>query len=53
MRAQLRRQKEAEKVRDGDISELKAMVGTLMGQVKGKGMVSDPTPEALGAAGAN
>jgi len=32
--------------RDGEISELKAMVQTLMGQVKGKGKVSDPTPEA-------
>jgi len=42
----------AEQARDGEISELKAMVQTLMGQVKGKGKVSDPTPEASGAGGA-
>ena len=36
----------AEQARDGAISELKAMVQTLMEQVKGKGKVSDPTPEA-------
>jgi len=41
----------AEQARDGEISELKAMVQTLMGQVKGKGKVSDPTPEASGAGG--
>jgi len=36
----------AEQARDGEISELKAMVQTLMGQVKGNGKVSDRTPEA-------
>jgi len=41
----------AEKARDGEIEELKAMVQTLMGQVKGKGKVSEPTPEASGADG--
>jgi len=41
----------AEQARDSEISELKAMVQTLMGQVKGKGKVSDPTPEASGAGG--
>jgi len=41
----------AEQARDGEISELKAMVQTLMGHVKGKGKVSDPTPEASGAGG--
>jgi len=41
----------AEQARDGEISELKAMVQTLMGQVKGKGKVSDPTPEAAGPGG--
>jgi len=41
----------AEQARDGEISELKAMVQTLMGQVKGKGKVSGPTPEASGAGG--
>jgi len=51
MRAELRHQKEAQKRRDGDISELKPMVATLMWQVKGKGKVSDPTPEASRAEG--
>jgi len=41
----------AEQAHDGEISELKAMVQTLMGQVKGKGKVSDPTPEGSGAGG--
>jgi len=41
----------AEQAGDREISELKAMVQTLMGQVKGKGKVSDPTPEASGAGG--
>ena len=41
----------AEQARDGEISELKAMGQTLMGQVKGKGKLSDPTPEASGAGG--
>jgi len=35
-----------EQARDGEISELKAMVQTLIGQVKGKSKVSDQTPEA-------
>jgi len=33
---------------DGEISVLKALVEQLMGQVKGKVKVSDPTPEASG-----
>jgi len=41
----------AEQARDSEISELKAMVQTLMGQVKGNGKVSDPTPEASRAGG--
>jgi len=41
----------AERARDAEISELKAMVQTLMRQVKGKSKVSDPTPEAAGAGG--
>jgi len=41
----------AEQVRDSEISELKAMVQTLRGQVNGKGKVSDPTPEASGGGG--
>jgi len=41
----------AEQAREGEISELKAMVQALMRQVKGKGKVSDLTPEASGAGG--
>jgi len=41
----------AEQARDGEISELKAMVQTLMEQVKGKGKVSQLTPDASGAGG--
>jgi len=41
----------AEEARDGEITELKAMGQTFMGHVKGKGKVSDPTPEASGAGG--
>jgi len=41
----------AEQARDGEISEQKVMVETFMGQVKGKGKVSDPTTEASGAGG--
>jgi len=44
-REALRQEKEAQQAPDGEISELKAMVETLMGQVKGEGKVSDPTPE--------
>jgi len=40
---------EAQQAQDGEISELKAMVQTLMGQVKGRGKGSDLTPEASGA----
>jgi len=53
MSEDLRHQKEAQEVRDGDILELKAMVETFMGQVKGKGKVSDPPPEASGPRGGN
>jgi len=41
----------AEQARDGEIAELKEIVQSLMGQVKGKGEVSDSTPEASGAGG--
>jgi len=51
MRAVLRHRKEGQQVRDGEISELKPMGETLIGQVKGKGKVSDPTPEASVAGG--
>jgi len=40
-----------EQAEDGEISELKPMLQTLMGQVKGKGKVSDPTQETSGAGG--
>ena len=42
---------EMQQARDGEISELKAMVRSLMSQVKGKG--SDPPPEASGGGGGN
>jgi len=41
----------AEQAGDSEISEQKAMVQALMGQVKGKGKVSDLTPEPSGAGG--
>jgi len=44
---------EAQQARDGEILELKAMVQALMGQIKGKGNVSDPMPEASGVGGGN
>jgi len=44
---------EAQWAPDGEISELKEIVQTLIGQVKGKGMASDPTPQASGAGGRN
>ena len=37
---------EAQQARDREISKLKARVQTLMGQDKGKGKASDPTPVA-------
>ena len=52
-RTELRHQMQDQQVRDGEISELKARVETLMGLVKGKGKVSDPTPAASGAGGGN
>jgi len=53
MKQELVEDQEAQQARDGEITELKAIVQTLMGQVKGKGKVSDPTPEASGAGGGN
>jgi len=53
MKQEMVKHQEAQQARDGEISELKAMVQTLMGQVKGKGKVSDRTPEASGAGGGN
>ena len=53
MKQELQQNQEAQKKRDGEISEPKTRVETLMGQVKGKGQASDPTPEASGAGGGN
>jgi len=53
MKQEMLEHQPAEQARDGEISELKAIVQTLMGQVKGKGNMSDPTPEASGAGGGN
>jgi len=44
---------QAHQAQDGVSSELKAMVQTLMGRVKGKGKASDHTPRASGAGGRN
>jgi len=51
MKQEMRESQRGEQARDGEISELEAMVQTVMGQVKGKGKVSDRTPEASGAGG--
>jgi len=51
VRDELRHHQESREGQDGEIAVLKALVEQLMGQVKGKGKVSDPTPEASGAGG--
>jgi len=51
VRDELQRQQESREAQDGEIAVLKALVEQLLGQVKGKGKVSDPTPEASGAGG--
>jgi len=51
VRDELRNQQESREAQDGEIAVLKALVEQLMGQVKGKGKVSDRTPEASGAGG--
>jgi len=51
VRDALQRQQESREAQDGEIVVLKALVEQLMGQVKGKGKVSDPTPEASRAGG--
>jgi len=51
VRDELRNQQESREAQDSEIAVLKALVEQLMGQVKGKGKVSDPTPEASGAGG--
>jgi len=49
MKDELRQNQESLQAQDGEIAVLKALVEQLMGQVKGKGRRSDPTPEASGA----
>ena len=51
VRDELQRQQESREAQDGEIAVLKALVEQLLGQVKGKGKVSDTTPEASGAGG--
>jgi len=51
VRDELQRQQESREAQDGEIAVLKALVEQLLGQVKRKGKVSDPTPEASGAGG--
>jgi len=51
VRDELQRQQEFREAQDGEIAVLKARGEQLLGQVKGKGKVSDPTPEASGAGG--
>jgi len=53
MRGELQQHQESQQARDGVISELKALVERWMGQVKGKGNGSDPTPQASGAGSRN
>ena len=49
MKDELRQNQESLQAQDSEIAVLKALVEQLMGQVKGKGKRSDPTPEASGA----
>jgi len=51
VRHELQRQQESQEAQDGEIAVLKALVEQLWRQVKGKGKVSDPTPETSGAGG--
>jgi len=51
VRDELRNQQESREAQDSEIAVLKALVEQLMGHVKGKGKVSDPTPEPSGAGG--
>jgi len=51
MRNELRQHQESRQAHDGEISVIKALVERLLGQVKGKRKVSDPTPEASGEGG--
>jgi len=51
LRNELQPQDESREAQDGEIAVLKALVEQLLGQVKGKGKLADPTPEASGAGG--
>jgi len=51
VRNELQHHQESREAQDGEIAVLKALVEQLLGQVKGKDKVSDPTPEASGAGG--
>jgi len=51
VRDEVQRQHESREAQDGEIAVLKALVAHLLGQVKGQGKVSDPTPEASGGDG--
>jgi len=53
MKQEMLAHQEDQLAQDGQISELKAMVQTLMEQIKGKGKASEPTPEEAGAGGGN
>jgi len=53
MKQELQEHWEIQQAQDGEISELKAMIQTLIEHVKGKGMVSSPMPAASGAGGGN
>jgi len=51
VREELRHHQESREAEDGEITVVKALGEQLLGQVTGKGMVSDPTPVASGAGG--
>ena len=51
VRDELPHHQESREAQDGEIAVLKALVEQLMGQDKGNGKVSDPTPEASGVGG--
>jgi len=51
VREGLRHLQESREAKNGEITVLKTLVEQLMGQVKGKGKVSHPTPEVSGAGG--
>jgi len=51
MKDELKLNQESRQAQDGEIAVLKALVEQLKGQVKGKGKVSDPTPDAPAAGG--